>query len=968
MLKRIALFVIIITIASFVLSDPASAQDKHKQKGIEFLQNKKYQKAVDELKKAISKNPDDAEAYYYIGVAYRKLGKKQLRNAATGMKHALRIKSDNPEWHYELAQTYDDMDKYEVSLPSSKRSSYDLAIEAYKKTIQLKSDFLEAHLSLGLLYHRKGKYELAAEKFCEVIRLNLNNVTAYLCLADCYFKHDRFDEAIENLNNAIRLEPLNPNPYLLKANIYWYQGNYEAAKKEYNEVLQLDTQNKIAKARLDSITIIIENETKINKLLEKGENFLQAKQYENAIEQFEEVTKINPHHPDANKKLTDAKTSLSDYWYERGCERLDYRRLENAVSNFNRALEYAVTREQIDKIITKWQEVQKTLGKEAQLYKIYRKGKSLIIRGEFSTAIEYLSVASQEYDAIRADARSALDTLRAADAYHFAKDKESGGDLMSALVFYKEIFKVDSTYKDIRYKIEKINGELAFTKGEWRQAIGYFKQAEILNPKDPQISFKIEQAQINLNEKEKTERNKSIQLVLFGFIFGAFIASISIVFRKFLLKILTNILETFLKYKIIIVLFILLILISILVFKCWDKIEPVFYLESTTSVIIMAIVTFMILLAIVVFITIKLENVNFEQGFQIVGTIFFLILFLTLFSIQKKSIVGFNIAAGSTSFIIPQQNDDVDKVKIINEEINSNLIEIKNFKQIKFKVKYLKKGRRLINLCKDCEIIIKPKDEDNDNNLRFIKANKDNLKLQFLEIPVESQVSIKKARENIVFGIKKEKAFLTEYHSYLKLNANNRIIFNFTNCLISIKNRIIYDNSEIYSIELNRKSIVKISDFSPKELKIEIEPNLLEGEEFHRICQLEKVYDISCLEGVKQTSLTSTIKEGTVKIGKNERLLKKWDSFIATPKLFTKLTIQTSPENLFLRFFGKLESLKIGEQEFLETQPEEIPNLATWLSDNRLSIIFLAILAWMTFLSAIRESKFLENIKKTFGL
>jgi len=134
-------------------------------------------------------------------MAYRKMEKRLLRNALSGIKMAVFLDPSNPEWHYELAQVYDDFDVYGVSLPNVKQSTYDLAVEAYQKTIQLKPDFLRPHLSLGLLHHRKGNYELAADNFRDVIKLDSNNMIAYNYLADCNSKVKRTAKIVYSIVN-----------------------------------------------------------------------------------------------------------------------------------------------------------------------------------------------------------------------------------------------------------------------------------------------------------------------------------------------------------------------------------------------------------------------------------------------------------------------------------------------------------------------------------------------------------------------------------------------------------------------------------------------------------------------------------------------------------------------------------------------------------------------------------------------
>ena len=200
MFQRLSYIFILIIFGISLFACLTFAQDQNKLNGIRYIDRGEYRRAIEELEKVILKTPGDAEALFYLGVAYRKLGSGQLKNALSGISQALRIRPNDPNWQYALAQTYDDMDKFGVTLTDTNKTTYELAVEAYTKAIALKDRFKEAHLSLGELYLRKGKYELAAEKFKDVIKIDPENESSYSYLADCLCKLERYDEAITNLN------------------------------------------------------------------------------------------------------------------------------------------------------------------------------------------------------------------------------------------------------------------------------------------------------------------------------------------------------------------------------------------------------------------------------------------------------------------------------------------------------------------------------------------------------------------------------------------------------------------------------------------------------------------------------------------------------------------------------------------------------------------------------------------------
>ncbi len=82
-----------------------------------------YAGEIEDAKEKVRKNPDDAEAHYNLGNAYR------------------------------------ESDEYEE------------AIESYKQAIKINPDFAMAHKNLGFAYSTLGKYEEEIESYKQAIRI-----------------------------------------------------------------------------------------------------------------------------------------------------------------------------------------------------------------------------------------------------------------------------------------------------------------------------------------------------------------------------------------------------------------------------------------------------------------------------------------------------------------------------------------------------------------------------------------------------------------------------------------------------------------------------------------------------------------------------------------------------------------------------------------------------------------------------
>jgi len=153
----------------------------------------RYQEAIEDCKQAIGIKPDFAEAHCNLGVAYGNLGRYQ--DEIESYKQAIRIKPDDAAAHYNLGIAYRELGRYQE------------AIEAYKQAIRIKSDYAEAHFGLGIAYANLGRYQEAIEASKQTIRIKPDYAEAHNNLGASYANLGRYQDAIESFKQAIRIKP-----------------------------------------------------------------------------------------------------------------------------------------------------------------------------------------------------------------------------------------------------------------------------------------------------------------------------------------------------------------------------------------------------------------------------------------------------------------------------------------------------------------------------------------------------------------------------------------------------------------------------------------------------------------------------------------------------------------------------------------------------------------------------------------
>jgi len=195
--------------------------------GLFFLWSYDYEKALPYFEEAVKKDPNYADAYFYIGYCNRKLGR--YTEAIEAYKQAIRIKPDYAEAHYNLGVAYDDLGRYTE------------AIEAFKQAIRIKPDDAEAHYNLGVTYGNLGRYTEAIEAYKQAIRIKPDDAEAHHNLGVTYGDLGRYTEAIEAFKQAIRIKPDYAEAHYNLGVTYLIVSDKGSALDEYKILKDLNT-------------------------------------------------------------------------------------------------------------------------------------------------------------------------------------------------------------------------------------------------------------------------------------------------------------------------------------------------------------------------------------------------------------------------------------------------------------------------------------------------------------------------------------------------------------------------------------------------------------------------------------------------------------------------------------------------------------------------------------------------------
>ena len=214
----------------------------------------------------IDRNPDNAEEYTKCGDYYHSKGKFDL--AIENYKKAIELKSNYSVAYNKLGNVYND------------KEDFTKALNNYNIAIALDPTSPYAYNGRGTVYRAKREHDKAIKDYIKAIKLDPDYVTPYNSLGKVYREKGEFDLAIENYNKAIELKPDYALLYNNRGVAYRRKGEVDRAIKDFTEAIKL------------SPDFVWPYSNRGNAYKDKGE-------FDRALEEHSKAIEINPNYSDA---------------------------------------------------------------------------------------------------------------------------------------------------------------------------------------------------------------------------------------------------------------------------------------------------------------------------------------------------------------------------------------------------------------------------------------------------------------------------------------------------------------------------------------------------------------------------------------------------------------------------------------------------------------------------------------------
>src|SRR5688572_2977493 len=218
----------------------AEALKKSKSKNADVLKqigaayfdtDKDLNKAVDNLKKAVTINAKDAEAFVILGDAYLKLNKGG--DAMTAYENAIRANNNYALGHLRKGQL------------SVRSRNYNEAQTEYQAIINMDGNYAPAYRDLGELYYFAGKYDMALENYKKYVSLAENTPATRAVYASFLFLTKNYAGTIQEAQQVIKVDPKNTVMNRLLAYSFYETNENDKALAAMQEYFKITPSDKV---------------------------------------------------------------------------------------------------------------------------------------------------------------------------------------------------------------------------------------------------------------------------------------------------------------------------------------------------------------------------------------------------------------------------------------------------------------------------------------------------------------------------------------------------------------------------------------------------------------------------------------------------------------------------------------------------------------------------------------------------
>ena len=162
---------------------------------------------------ALAVTSDNDVAHNNLG--YLCVDRGELDKAIWHFEAALRIRSGNPDTHYDVGSAFVQMNLADAL---ARKGQSDEAMVHYEEAIKLQPNYADAYYNRGNVLFAKGRIDEAITDWEKTLQIQPNDADAHTCLGNALLRQGSLKEAIAHYEKALALAPEDPHS---RNNIAW---------------------------------------------------------------------------------------------------------------------------------------------------------------------------------------------------------------------------------------------------------------------------------------------------------------------------------------------------------------------------------------------------------------------------------------------------------------------------------------------------------------------------------------------------------------------------------------------------------------------------------------------------------------------------------------------------------------------------------------------------------------------------
>jgi tetratricopeptide (TPR) repeat protein/S1-C subfamily serine protease len=262
-------------------------------RGLSYGDLKKYRQGIADCTQAIQLDPKDAMYYSLRGTFYSAL--KDYKQAIADYTQAIQLDPKDADYYY-----------FRGTTTYSGLKDYKQAIADLTQAIQLNRKDARYYFNRGMAYLTLKDYKQAIADYTQAIQLDPKDARYYFGRGMAYLALKDYKQAIADYTQAIQLDPKDAIYYSSRGGVYLILKDYKQAISDLTETIRRDPKNapytvqglRYSEFKDDKDILISYTTIMSITYSERGNAYMQLKDYKQAINDYTQAIQLNPKNAD----------------------------------------------------------------------------------------------------------------------------------------------------------------------------------------------------------------------------------------------------------------------------------------------------------------------------------------------------------------------------------------------------------------------------------------------------------------------------------------------------------------------------------------------------------------------------------------------------------------------------------------------------------------------------------------------